>query len=182
MHKTLFFCRVLFDCCVSLFIYIYIFIYVQHSHYIALKREVPKKWGEKKESGILNHRIPTCRWMWFHYVFSCLWIGYIREGGKKSPRTSPLLLRPGGISRGGMKDRHLIFLSGGTNTKVVLNKKRRKTLRWEKKTEEEFFWCFGVRMNADSIGISLLQRQKKPAGLIIANISSPALSFWQAAN
>lgn len=85
------------------------------------------------------------------------------ERGKMPPRTSPLLLRPGGISCGGMKDSHLIFLSGGTNTKVVLNKKRRKTLRWEKKTEEEFFgffWCFGVRMSADSIGISLLQRRK----------------------
>lgn len=120
----------------------------------ALKRQ--GKGGRMRgwwESWILNHKCLTRRWMWFHHVFSCLWIGYMREKSNKAfPLLAPQLSRPpthlpvlqaGGISDGGMKDACLIFLSSGTNTKVVLNKKNLKKEATEKHCDGRRSYAFG---------------------------------------
>lgn len=69
-----------------------------------------------------------------------------------SPHPPPFL-QPGGISDGGMKDSGLIFLSSGTNTKVVLNKRGERERDWDGRRN----FVFGVGMKADNIGVSSLQ-------------------------
>lgn len=78
-----------------------------------------------------------------------------------TPSTRPPLLQAGGISHGGVKDACLIFLSSGTNTKVVLNKREVR----ERQCDGGRSFVFGVGMKADNIDISSFQRLNLPDSL-----------------